>query len=54
MYQWDLAQEIANWHFSPVEALPSSKFWKSENGTISWTEWNIVMILCVHIDIDMM
>ena len=28
---------------------------KSENGPISWTEWNIVMILwCIHIDIDMM
>ena len=23
-----LAQEIAKWHFSMVEALPSSKFWK--------------------------
>ena len=24
----DLAQEIANWHFLSVEAVPSSKFWK--------------------------
>ena len=34
-YWQDLAQEIANWHFLSVEALPSSKFWKSENGPIS-------------------
>ena len=34
-YWKDLAQEIAKWHFSLVEALPSSKFWKSENGPIS-------------------
>ena len=37
----DLAQGIAKWHLSSVEALPSAKFWKSENGPISWTEWNI-------------
>ena len=48
-YSQDLAQEIANWHFSSVEALPSSKFWKSENGPISrlwrilW--WNFAYIL---------
>ena len=42
-YWQDLAQEIAKCHFSTVEVLPSSKFWKSENGPISWTEWNIVM-----------
>ena len=53
-YWQDLAQEIAKWHFSLVEALPSSKFWKSENGAISWTEWNIVMKFCIHIDIDKM
>ena len=53
-YWQDLAQEIAKWHFSSVEALPSSKFWKSENGSISWTERNIVMKFCIHIDIDMM
>ena len=51
-YWQDLAQEIAKWHFSSVEALPSSKFWKSRNGAISWTEWNIVMKLWIHIDID--
>ena len=34
-YWQDLAQEIANWHFLSVEALPSSKFWKSDNGAIS-------------------
>ena len=27
---------------------------KSENGPISWTEWNIVMKTCIHITIDMM
>ena len=53
-YWQDLAQEIAKWHFSLVEALPSSKFWKSDNGAISWTEWNIVMKFCIHIDIDKM
>ena len=53
-YWQDLAQEIAKWHFSLVEALPSSKFWKSDNDAISWTEWNIVMKFCIHIDIDKM
>ena len=53
-YWQDLAQEIAKWYFSLVEALPSSKFWKSDNGAISWTEWNIVMKFCIHIDIDKM
>ena len=52
-YWQDLAQEIAKWHFSSVEDLPSSKFWKSDNGAISWTEWNLVMKFCIHIDIDM-
>ena len=47
-------QEIANWHFSSFEALPSSKFWKSENDPISWTVKNIVMKFCIHIDIDKM
>ena len=49
-----LAQEIAKWYFSLVEALLSSKFWKSDNGAISWTEWNIVVKFCIHIDIDKM
>ena len=31
-YWQDLAQEIANWHFLSVQALPSSKFLKRENG----------------------
>ena len=53
-YWHDLAQEIANWHFLSVEALLSSKFWKSENGPISWTVKNIVMKFCIHIDIDKM
>ena len=50
----DVAQEIANWHFLSVEALPSSKFWKSKNGPISRTVKNIVMKFCIHIDIDKM
>ena len=53
-YWQDLAQEIAKWHFSLVEALPNSKFWKSDNGAISWTEWNIVMKFYIHIDTDKM
>ena len=46
-----LAQEIANWHFLSVEALPSSKFWKSENDPISCTVKKIVMKFCIHIGI---
>ena len=53
-YWQDLTQEIAKWHFSLVEALPSSNFWKSDNGAISWTEWNIVMKFCIRMDIDKM
>ena len=34
-YWQDLAQGIAEWHLSSVEALPSANFWKSENGPIS-------------------
>ena len=47
----NLAQEIAKWHLTSVEAVPSSKFWKNENGR---TEWTIVMKLCIHIDINKM
>ena len=47
----NLAQEIAKWHLTSVEAVPSSKFWKSENGR---TEWTVVMKLCIHIDTDKM
>ena len=53
-YWQDLAQEFVKWHFSLVEALPSSKFWKSDNGAISWTELNIMMKFCIHIEIDKM
>ena len=53
-YWQDLAQEIAKGHFLSVEALPSSKFWKSENGPICRTVKNIVMKFCIHIDIDKM
>ena len=45
------SETIAKWHLSSIEALPSSKFWKSENGIISWTEWNILIDICVNIDI---
>ena len=34
-YWQDLAQGIGKWHLSSVEALPSAKFWKSENGPVS-------------------
>ena len=44
-------ETIAKWQLSSVEALPSAKFWKSENGFISWTEWNILIDFCVNIDI---
>ena len=36
---------------SLVEALPSSKVWKNENGLISWTEWNVLIDFYVNIDI---
>ena len=36
----NLAQEIVKWHLTSVEAVPSSKFWKSEIGR---TEWTIVL-----------
>ena len=45
------SETIAKWHLSSVEALPSARFWKSENGFISWTEWNILIDFCVNIDI---
>ena len=48
----DLGQGIAKWHLLSVEALPSAKFWKGESGSISWTEWNILINFCVNIDID--
>ena len=50
-YYQDLAQEIVKCHFSSVQVLPSAKFWRSENGPISWSEWNIVMKFCIHIGI---
>ena len=53
MWCWkDLAQGIAKWHLSSVEALLSAKIWKSENGPISWTEWNILINFYINIDID--
>ena len=56
---WDFAEvqilktseTIAKWHLSSVEALPSAKFWKSENGLISYTEWNILIDFCINIDV---
>ena len=41
-----------NWVEYCDETLPSAKFWKSENGPISWTDWNILINFCVNIDID--
>ena len=40
--------------FLSAGALPSSKFWKSENGAICRTVKNIVIEFCIHIDIDKM
>ena len=51
-YWRHLVQEIAKWHLSLVEALPSSNFWKSENSPFSWTEWDILTNSCVNIDIN--
>ena len=45
------SETIEKWHLSLVEVLLSAKFWKSENGLISWTEWNILLDFCVNIDI---
>ena len=45
------SETIAKWHLSSVEALPSAQFWKSENGLISWTEWNILIDFWVNIGI---
>ena len=36
------------------QAPNSGKKKKKENGPISWTQWNIVMKFCMHIDIDKM
>ena len=47
-----VSHEIVKWNLRLVEALPSAKFWKSENGIISWTEWNSLIDFCVKIDID--
>ena len=51
-YWQDLAQGIAKCHFSSVEALTRSEFWKRETGPISWNIWNILMKFPIHIDID--
>ena len=48
-YWQDVAQEIVECHLGSAEALPSFKFWKSENIPISWTEWNILINFCVNI-----
>ena len=46
-YWQDLAQEIANWHFLSVEALPSSKFWKKCKWSYLWRIlwWNFAYTL---------
>ena len=39
-YWQDLAQGIAKWHLSSVEALPSAKFWKSERPyLLNWVKY---------------
>ena len=53
-YWQDLAQEIAKWHFLKGRGFAELQILKSDNGAISWTEWNIVMKFCIHIDIDKM
>ena len=35
----DLAQGIAKWHLSSVEALPSAKFWKKWKCLLNWVEY---------------
>ena len=47
-YWQDVARGLAKWHLSAVEALQSSRYWKSKKGRIFWTEWNIVMKICRH------
>ena len=55
-YRHNLDREIAKsspsyCKMTSVEAVPSSKFWKSESGR---TERNIVMKFCIHIYMDKM
>ena len=45
------SETIAKRHLLSVEAMLSAKFWKSETGLISWTEWNILIDFCLNIDI---
>ena len=45
------SETIAKWHLLSVEAVPSAKFWKSEIGLISCSEWIILIGFCVNIDI---
>ena len=42
-----------HWYWQDL-GFAESKLWKSDNGAISWTELNIVMKFCIHIDIDKM
>ena len=51
MFDSEKSETIAKWHLSSVEALPSAKFWKSEDGLISRSELNILIDFCVNIDI---
>ena len=48
-YWQDLAQVIAKWHSSSVEAMTRSKFWKRKNSPISWLSgivwWNFAYTL---------
>ena len=44
-------QEIVKYHLELAEALTRFKFWKSEIA-LSLTEWNILINVCVNIDIN--
>ena len=48
----DLAQGIAKCHLLLVEALPRSKFGKSEPGLIFWTMWNTLKKFGICNDVD--
>ena len=46
------SETIAKWHLSSVRGFSERQILKkSENGLISWTEWNILIDFCVNIDI---
>ena len=49
-------QILKKWDYCKMTRIIGRGFverqiWKSENGLISWTEWNILIDFCVNIDI---